>query len=51
MTGISFVYSIAKCLEDLMVQHIYQMEDGLIRRMEMGEDRRIAIGGDRGQSE
>ena len=33
-------------LEDLTVQHIYQMEEGLIRRMDMGVDRRMAIGGD-----
>lgn len=29
-------------LEDLRVQHLYQIEEGLIRRMEMGEDRRMA---------
>jgi len=29
-------------LEELMVQHIYRIEDGLIRRMEMGEDRIMA---------
>ena len=34
-------------LEDLTVQHIYRMEDGFIRRMELGEDRTIATGGDR----
>lgn len=34
-------------LEDLMVQHIYQIEEGLIRRMEMGEERIMASGGDR----
>lgn len=33
-------------LEEVMVQHIYQIEKGLIRRMEMGEDRRMATGGD-----
>ena len=38
-------------LEDLMVQHIYRMEEGLIRRMEMGEDRRMAIGADGVKSE
>lgn len=34
-------------LEDLVVQHIYRIENGLIRHMEMGEDRRMAVGGDR----
>ncbi len=32
-------------LEEVTVQHIYQIEDGLIRRMDMGEDRRMAMGG------
>lgn len=32
-------------LEEVTVQHIYRMEDGLICRMDMGEDRRMAIGG------
>lgn len=32
-------------LEEVTVQHIYQIEDGLIRRMDMGEDRIMATGG------
>jgi hypothetical protein len=38
-------------LEDVMVQHLYRIEDCLIRRMEMGADRRIAIGRDAMKSE
>lgn len=33
-------------LENVMVQHIYRIEGSLIRRMEMGADRRMAIGGE-----
>ena len=32
-------------LEEVRVQHIYQIENGLIRRMDMGEDRIMATGG------
>ena len=31
-------------LEEVMVQHIFRMEDGLICRMEMGKDRLMATG-------
>ncbi len=37
-------------LEDLTVQHIYRVEEGLIRRMDMGEDRRMVTGGDRAEA-
>ena len=36
-----------KLLEDVMVKHIYQFQDGLIRRMNMGEDRLIATGNEK----
>ncbi len=31
-------------LEEVRVQHLYRLEGGLIRRMEMGEDRLMATG-------
>lgn len=33
-----------RLLEDVMVQHLYRIEEGLIRRMEMGQDRIMATG-------